>query len=190
MSFLSKLFGKGEEPRREPFNMQPTAEMMDKNRYCLNSSESLRIIRLLSVAAVFFLIVSCSSLTAVRVEGNAMLPTYKDGDRVAVNKNAGSIERLDIIIFHYPEDTTKTYIKRVIGLPGETISIADGKVIIDGKELAEPYVDPDHNRSGFQLHAFRVKTDSYFVMGDNRDNSSDSRYWGSVNKELVIGKCF
>jgi len=150
----------------------------------------LRIVQLFIAGAAIFSMIACSSLTVVRVEGNAMLPAYKDGDRVAVQKDAGSIERLDVIIFRYPEDTTKTYIKRVIGLPGETISIEDGKVTIDGKELAEPYVDPDLNRSEFHLHNFKVKPDSYFVMGDNRDNSSDSRYWGAVNKELVIGKCF
>ena len=150
----------------------------------------MKSFHLLIVTAVSVLITSCGSLTVVRIEGNAMLPSYKDGDRVAINKNAGSIERLDVIIFRYPQDTTKTYIKRVIGLPGETVSIEGGKVTVDGKELAEPYVDPEHNRSGFEVHDFKLKADSYFVLGDNRDNSSDSRYWGSVDKELVIGKCF
>lgn len=143
------------------------------------------------VASAFGLVsLSCSSLTVVRVDGNAMLPTYKDGDRVVIKKDAGPIERGDVVIFRYPNDTSKMYIKRVIGLPGETISITAGKVTIDGKELDEPYVDPAHSRSDDNLEPTTIPPDSYFVMGDNRANSSDSRYWGTLGKEFIVGKCF
>jgi signal peptidase I len=150
----------------------------------------VRAIKLVCLATVLSLGVSCTSINAVKVEGVAMLPTYKDGDRLVVRKDAGQIERLDVIIFRYPKDPSRSYIKRVIGLPGETIAITGGKVMIDGKELAEPYVDPDKNQSTSDLPPLKIPPDHYFVLGDNRDNSSDSRYWGTVDKELIVGKCF
>jgi signal peptidase I len=132
---------------------------------------------------------SCSSIKVMQVDGNAMLPAYKNGDKVIVSKDLEKIDRLDVIIFRYPRDPSKRYIKRVIGLPGETISITGGKVMIDGIELAEPYVDSALSHQGYNSPALRIPSDSYYVLGDNRDNSSDSRYWGTVDKGLIEGKC-
>jgi signal peptidase I len=150
----------------------------------------LRAVQLVCLSISLLPGISCDSINVVKVEGRAMLPAYKDGDRVVVKKDLDQIVRSDVIIFRYPMDTSKTYIKRVIGLPGETVSITKGKVMINGNELAEPYVDPAYNRSGFDLPPFKILPDNYFVMGDNRDSSSDSRYWGTVAKELIEGKCF
>lgn len=124
----------------------------------------------------------------MRIEGKGMLPNFKDGDRVLVEKNGGEIKRGDIIFFHYPKDTTKLYFKRVVGLPNETVAIFKGKVAINDKELDEPYLDQTYNQSKTNLPPIKVPNQSYFVLGDNRDNSSDSRYWGTVKKELIVGK--
>lgn len=121
-----------------------------------------------------------------------MLPTIKDGEKIRIERfdsNAEvSIKRGDIILFLYPRDTSKFYIKRVIGLPNETIEIHENKVFIDGKELPEPYVEPKLNESRFTQPPKKITEGSYYVMGDNRDNSSDSRFWGLVPKKNIFGK--
>ena len=91
-------------------------------------------------------------------------------------------------MFLYPNDTSKFYIKRLIGMPGETVEIRERKVFIDGKELAEPYIDPKLNLSQRVLSPLYVKEHHYYVLGDNRDRSSDSRIWGLVPEKNILGK--
>lgn len=117
-----------------------------------------------------------------------MSPTLINGDRVFVNTTVGTIERGDIIMFRYPDDETKIFLKRVIGLPGEKIEIRKGKVFINDVYLEETYVDPLLNQSDSNRPQMIIKNENYFVMGDNRDNSSDSRVWGTVDKNLILGK--
>lgn len=124
----------------------------------------------------------------VRVEGTAMLPALNDGDRILLDRRFEKLQRGDIVIFYFPLDQSRSYIKRIIGLPGETVEIRDGQVFIDGNAIQEPYVDSKYNQSARSLTAIKLSPDNYFVMGDNRDNSSDSRIWGSVQKELIYGK--
>jgi len=124
----------------------------------------------------------------MRIEGTAMLPSFKDGDRVLIEKSISEIKRGDVIFFQYPKDTTKLFFKRVVGLPNETVSILKGKVFINDKELEESYLDQIYNQSKTNLPPIKVPDQSYFVLGDNRDNSSDSRYWGTVKKELIVGR--
>jgi signal peptidase I len=132
----------------------------------------------------------------VKVEGTSMLPRLHDGERIFVNKLiyydeyrwAPKIERGDIVVFWYPEDPSKSYIKRVIGLPGETIEIRDGTVLINGAPLEEHYLDPKSNVGTRSQAPIPIKMNYYFVMGDNRDNSSDSRTWGLVPKKYIYGK--
>ena len=125
-------------------------------------------------------------------QGVSMLPAIKDGEKIRLERfDRGaelSVKRGDIILFLYPEDTSKFYIKRMIGLPGETVEIREGKVFIDGKELAEPYVDPKFNKARFSQPLVTITEGSYYVMGDNRDNSSDSRFWGFVPGKNILGK--
>jgi len=120
----------------------------------------------------------------VKNEGHAMEPTFQDGEQVAVARTIGRIERGHIIVFRYPKDESKDFIKRVVGLPGEEIAIKDGHVLIDGRELDEAYVAAG-NRSADTRGPLTIPDDEYFVMGDNRRNSSDSRHWGTVRRELV-----
>jgi signal peptidase I len=141
---------------------------------------------LLLSALLFFVINAVSS--RIRVESISMQPTLYAGNFVFVNKLAyrlGEPQRGDIIVFRYPPDPDQVpYIKRVIGLPGDTVSISGGKVHINGQELIEPYIF-------VQTHygdEWFVPENQLFVMGDNRNNSSDSRSWGFVPLEHVIGK--
>ncbi len=126
----------------------------------------------------------------VRVEGTSMLPMLEDQDRLFINKLAyrvGSIQRGDVVVFLYPHDRQKSYIKRVIALPGDTLRIDHGRVYVNGRLLAEKYVPPrfEDDRS---LPETAIMDHQYFVMGDHRSISSDSRDFGPVDRELIYGK--
>ena len=124
----------------------------------------------------------------IKNEGRGMMPAIRDGDQLFVERNPDQLERGDIIIFYYPEDTTKSYLKRIVGLPGETLMIEDGKITINGTLLEEPYL-PDEWKSQDSLsEPVKIPDGHYFVLGDNRRNSSDSRYWGTVPRDLIYGK--
>jgi len=126
----------------------------------------------------------------VRVEGTSMLPRLEDHDRLFINKfvyHIEAIERGDIVVFHYPRDPEKSYIKRVIALPGDRLSILDGQVWINGKPLREPYV-PARYRDDRSMAEMVIPPDHYFVMGDHRSISSDSRDFGPVARDLIYGK--
>jgi len=122
------------------------------------------------------------------VSGECMQPHLYTGERVLANKMAyrlGNPQRGDIVIFDYPKDTREIYVKRVIGLPGETVAITGGQVFIDDMPLPEPYrVFAAHG----DMVAQSVPHDQYFVMGDNRDVSDDSRYWGDLPRYDIIGR--
>ena len=128
------------------------------------------------------------------VSGESMFPTFDDGQYLIVDElsyNLGSVHRGDVVIFHYPVDPSRYFIKRIIGLPGETVDIKDGAVTIINKEnpegfkLTEDYIDePFHTTGSYETG------DGYFVMGDNRNRSSDSRIWGIVPKKLLVGRAF
>ena len=126
----------------------------------------------------------------VRVEGTSMLPRLEDHDRLFINKfvyHITSIERGDVVVFHYPRDPAKSYIKRVIALPGDRLRIDRGQVWVNGKELLESYI-PDMYRDAKSFDETVVPDDSYFVMGDHRSISSDSREFGSVERDMIYGK--
>lgn len=127
------------------------------------------------------------------VSGSSMYPTFKDGDYLIVDELSYHLrqpERFDVIVFKYPNDKTKFFIKRVIGLPNEQVDISGNTVTIrneehpDGFVLEQPYVK---NGATNNTH-FELKDGEYFVMGDNRSASSDSRYWGAVTKDLIMGR--
>jgi signal peptidase I len=126
----------------------------------------------------------------VQVEGTSMLPRLTNHERIFINKfvyRFEPIERGDIVVFHYPLDPSKSYIKRVVGLPGETVRIRDGRVYINGRALTEPYVPP----SFFDHQSYPPVTlapDHFFVLGDHRDSSNDSREWGAVDRKFIYGK--
>lgn len=121
-----------------------------------------------------------------------MLPSIKNGQKLQTKKiDAESLSKLtrgDIIVFKYPKDPSKSYIKRLIGLPGDTVEIQAGEVLVNGSKLSEPYVDAKMNLSHRSQPPMVVPARSYYVLGDNRDNSSDSRIWGFVPDDFLIAK--
>ena len=126
----------------------------------------------------------------VRVEGTSMLPRLEDRDRLFINKfvyRISAIERGDVVVFHYPRDPEKSYIKRVIAVPGDELRIDDGRTYVNGRLLPEPYVPRKFHDSRSQ-DAIVIPPDQYFVMGDHRSISSDSRDFGPVSRELIYGK--
>ncbi len=146
----------------------------------------LDVLETIVISVLLFL--GINAVTArIRVDSYSMEPTLTRGSLVMVNKLAykfGSPQRGDVIVFHYPPNPEQQYIKRVIGLPGERVSIANGKVYINGVELEEPYIQVPTQRGGEWL----VPENALFVMGDNRNNSADSRVWGMVPMDYLIGK--
>ncbi len=147
---------------------------------------------ILEIALIsLFLFLSINTISArIRVESVSMQPTLFAGNFVVVNKLSyrfGEPIRGDIIVFRYPPDPElDPYIKRVIGLPGEHVLVEDGKVYINGVRISEPYLETQTQQGG----EWTVPQDALFMMGDNRNNSSDSRAWGMVPLENVIGKAF
>jgi len=126
----------------------------------------------------------------VKVEGTSMAPLLSDQERIFINKfvyRFEPIQRGDVVVFWYPLDHSKSFIKRVVGLPGETVQIRQGAVYVDGKFVPEPYVPPqyeDPSDFGPKL----VPPDSYFVMGDHRISSNDSRVFGAVASRYIYGR--
>jgi signal peptidase I len=126
----------------------------------------------------------------VKVEGTSMQPELVDQERIFVNKfvyHFEEIHRGDIVVFWYPKDPSKSFIKRVIGVPGDVVSVNNGQVLINNSLLEEKYVP-----RGYQdLESFppmRVKEDHYYVLGDHRNASNDSRSWGLVPRKYIYGK--
>ena len=162
-------------------------------------TEGLKLFRDIFLIIVVFILFGVFFVQPVVVEGTSMLPQLHDGERLLVNKliyykiqstSWGHIDRGDIVVFWFPNDPDKSYVKRVIGLPGETVELRNGKVFINSIELNEDYLDTEHNQSLPSWPPKKVEDHHYFVMGDNRDNSSDSRYWGLVPEKYIYGKAF
>jgi signal peptidase I len=128
----------------------------------------------------------------VKVEGTSMMPALSDQERIFINKfvyrfGIGTIERGDLVVFWYPNDQSKSYIKRVIGLPGDLVEIDQGVVRVNGRSLDEDYVPEDY-RDRFSTGPTRLGPDEYFVLGDHRSSSNDSRIWGPVHRRYIYGK--
>ena len=142
----------------------------------------------ISIAISAFIIVFLYQ--PVRVEGTSMLPVLEDQDRLFINKMAyrvGDIRRGDVVVFLYPHDHEKSYIKRVIALPGDDLRIDHGRVYVNGSRVAEKYVPPRYEDERSEAEEV-IRPHEYFVMGDHRSISSDSRDFGSVDRSLIYGK--
>ncbi len=126
----------------------------------------------------------------VKVEGGSMEPGLEDQERIFINKlvyRVETIDRGDIVVFRYPRDPRKSFIKRVIGVPGDRVGIITGHVFVNGQALAEPYV-PDEFFDSRSYSEIVVRPDTYFVMGDHRSASNDSREFGPVPRANIYGK--
>ncbi|MFN8410882.1 MAG: signal peptidase I [Anaerolineales bacterium] len=158
----------------------PAEETMNWGRFALDILETLIL------AVVLFLGINALS-ARVRVDGFSMRPTLEDGEFVLVNKMSyrfGEINRGDIIVFHYPVNPSEDLIKRVIGLPGDKVGVHNGQVSVNGVVLNEPYIAQAPNYDGDWV----VSDKNLFVLGDNRNNSSDSHSWGLLPFDKIVGK--
>jgi signal peptidase I len=149
-------------------------------------------LRDLMLSVVIAIVVILFLYQPVKVEGTSMMPSLIDQERIFINKfvyrfGIGDIQRGDMVVFYYPTDPSKSYIKRVIGLPGDTVAIEDGNVFVNGRMLDEAYV-PAEYRDRQTLPLMRVPDEHYYVMGDHRTSSNDSRSWGPVHRQFIYGK--
>jgi signal peptidase I len=147
-------------------------------------------VKTLVSAAVYAVLIVTFGFQVARVEGQSMAPTLEDQDRLIVNKlvyRIGEPRRGDIVMLYYPLNPEKSFVKRVIAEEGDTVRIVDGRVYVNDIPLKDDYVATDyrsHDDWGPQV----INEGYYFVMGDHRNNSSDSRHWGMVPKKYIIGK--
>ena len=149
-------------------------------------------LRDLSVSVVIAIIVILFLYQPVKVEGTSMTPALVNDERIFINKfvyrfGLSDIVRGDTIVFWAPEDSSRSYIKRVIGVPGDGVEIVNGTVILNGQRLDEPYI-VDDNRDRMSMPYRTVEAGRYFVLGDHRNSSNDSRSWGTVPRDAIYGK--
>jgi signal peptidase I len=144
----------------------------------------------LVVALALAMVIIVFFYQPVKVEGTSMAPLISDQERIFINKFVYRFEPIGrgvVVVFWYPLDRSKSFIKRVIGLPGETVEIRRGRVFVDDHWLTEPYVPPQYADLG-NYGPFRVPDGEYFVMGDHRASSNDSRIFGPVPDRFIYGK--
>jgi len=158
-----------------------------------NSSKKMtlwELIQTVVIAVVLALLITQFVVQGYKIPSGSMETTIMPDDRVFVNKfiyRFTEPKRGDIVVFKYPVDPSKDYVKRTIGLPGETLEMRNGIVYIDGKPLDEPYLT---EQGTGDFGPVKIKAGHFFMMGDNRDNSEDSRYWGQLPRENIRGKVF
>jgi signal peptidase I len=144
----------------------------------------------LSVAVLFCFFLITFVAQAFRVQGTSMEPLLADGERIVVNKfvyRFKAIDRGDVVVFWYPRDASVSFIKRVVGLPGDTVEMRAGRLLVNDRELPEAYL-PDAFRDRYTFPATRVADGFYFVLGDHRSSSNDSRSWGEVPERYIYGR--
>jgi len=144
----------------------------------------------LAVALGLAIVIMIFLYQPVKVEGTSMNPLLSDQERIFINKfvyRFEPIERGDVVVFWYPLDRSKSFIKRVVGLPGETVEIRSGEVYVNGRKLSDQYV-PGGYLDGSNYAPRRISLGEYFVMGDHRDSSNDSRVFGPVPRQYIYGK--
>ncbi len=152
----------------------------------------------LLVAVILALVIRTFVVQAFKIPTGSMRPTLLEGDRILVNKFLYKFkepERGDIIVFKYPGDEKKDFIKRLVAREGEEVSIKDGDIFIDGARVEEPFIirkNHYYNKEPYGAAGAEiiVPEDSYYVLGDNSASSRDSRYWGFVPEENLVGKAF
>jgi signal peptidase I len=167
-----------------------TAEPAGPSAWERLGEEVLTWFKTLASAAVYATLIVTFVCQVARVEGHSMSPTLEDEDRLIVNKLIYRLtvpQRDDIVMLYYPVNPDKSFVKRVIAKEGDVVRIVDGKVYVNGEAREDVFVPPTY-RSHEDFGSQTIKQGYYFVMGDHRNNSSDSREWGEVPRKYIIGK--
>jgi signal peptidase I len=178
---VSSLHATAGQPAASPISEQPAHSLRREIRVW---TRDLLIAIGLALVIIVFL------YQPVKVEGTSMAPLLSDQERIFINKfvyRFEPIQRGDVVVFWYPLDRTKSFIKRVVGLPGESVEIRQGIVYVNGKIVPEPYV-PAQYEDLSDFGPVRVPKDSFFVMGDHRISSNDSRVFGPVSSRYIYGR--
>jgi signal peptidase I len=186
----------GTVPKAQEATPEPTDGMVTQfdstttEREAQKRRGKLRFLREIIETVVLTVIIFAviNTLTGrFRIEGPSMMPNLHEGQYLIINKvvyRLGSPQRGDIIVFHHPQNSNRDLIKRIIGLPGETVEIRHGEVYVNGTLLEEPYVLQQGGYSG----RYELGPDEFFVLGDNRPNSDDSHNWGVLPRDRIVGK--
>ena len=178
-----------------PAAVTPTAQELAERRAArrrLLWRAAVELLHDVSIAVVFCFLLLTFVAQAFRVQGPSMMPLLEDGERIVVNKLVyhvgGEIRRGDVVVFWYPHDPSVSYIKRVAALPGDVVELRDGDLFVNGVGIQEPYVRSDFKDRQANLPPTTIKKGFYFVLGDHRNMSQDSRQWGEVPQRYIYGK--
>jgi signal peptidase I len=178
-------------PEPPGYSEEPTPEIVEEQPHLWKNllTAAREVVETIILTLIIFFLIQLVARN-FRVVGSSMEPNLHDGQHLIVDKLSYRFhlpERGDIVVFHFPRDPSRDYIKRIIGLPGETVEIRQEQVYINGQILEEPYRT---NPVSYSLKPMLVGPDEFFVLGDNRDSSSDSHNWGMLPKDEVIGKAW
>lgn len=183
----------------QPIQAAPPSYKVDEPSFGTKFKDSLvELIQFVAIVASILMIIRVFIAEPHKVSGHSSVPNFQDGDYIITNKLAvrfSTLVRGEDVIVKNPRNPEKdVFIKRIIGLPGETLKISGGHVYINGKLLEEPYLTPDVQTAGEGFlkdgDEIFIPEGNYFVMGDNRKNSSDSRDFGLIKKDAIIGQAF
>ena len=169
---------------QETVDDQDVQDQRQRNKSILREIVETVLLTLLIFLAIRTLIQN------FRIEGVSMEPNLHDGQYLIINKLVYYLhppERGDVVVFHYPKNPRRDFIKRIIGLPGEKVEVRGERILINGEELEEPYT---LHTGKYAWGPQRLGEDEYFVLGDNRNSSSDSHNWGSLSRDAIIGKAW
>ncbi|MFA7191901.1 MAG: signal peptidase I [Candidatus Paceibacterota bacterium] len=179
-------------------NTEETKVILKKDKKAWIKEQLLNIwdlVKFMALALIIVIPIRTYIAQPFIVSGESMVPTFQDGEYLIVDElsyNMGNIKRGDVVIFKYPHDPSRYFIKRIIGLPNEKIEISGQKVKIENKAnpdgfiIDEPYINENFSTN----EKYDTGPNGYFVMGDNRNRSSDSRVWGVVDKKFLIGRAY
>ncbi len=180
----------GETPAETRLEATPVAAETPSPRKAPLLSGAWDLLHDVSITVLFCFFIVTFVAQPVRVQGASMQPRIEDNERIVVNKaiyRFQGVERGDVVVFYYPRDPSVSYIKRVIGLPGDRVEIRSGNVLVNGAAIEEPYLLPEY-RDRYDMDGTTVEPGHYFVMGDHRSSSMDSRSFGSVPEKYIYGK--
>ena len=179
----------GEESTGEaiPEEGQADGQPTDKKKKKSMKREILEWVFCIVGAVAIALVIRTFLFEFVRVDGQSMAETLQNNERMFVTKLdywTGNPDRFDVVICHYPERGWTDFVKRVVGLPGDTVAMLNGTLILNGKAVDEPYIT---HKANYNMAAYTLKEDEYFVLGDNRSNSNDSHIIGPLSRSQIIG---